>query len=204
MGLNYALVVSTLFQFRDRLPELSTKKNKNIIKYFQETAFDPNDEETPTPELKEIAQVAGLSRPKVNEIVRDLYAKLLDSFNNKPIAIKQSTITVHISFTWEEIQQFRKNDVGKEFLEQQVSVNFNLPIVPRIGESIRLDFLDSNFKYAFGEVYHISHELSSDTQTTILWVHPTKNYYDHWVKLKEKHEAHERWLRRLEIEKKEN
>lgn len=200
MGLNYALVVSTLFRFRDRLTDLSTRKNQGVIKYFQETPFDPKDDEAQTPELKAIAQIIGLPRSKVNEIVRDLYVRLLDSFRIDPIIIKQNYVTVHISYNWEELQELRKTDVGKEFLERQVSIDFNLPIMPRIGESIRLDFLDSNFKHSFGEIYHISHELSSDIQRAILWVHPTKSYYDHWVKLKEKHEAHERWLKRLDAE----
>jgi hypothetical protein len=198
MGLNYHLVVHTLFEFKDRLEKFSTPKNLKVLEYFQKTAYNFEDEDAHTPQLKEITQLVDLPRTKVNEIIKDFYNRLIESFSYEPIEIKRSVVTIHIAFTWEEQKELEKTEAGKEFLKQQLSIDVNLPIIPRVGEDIRLDFLDFNSRFAHGCVYRISHEFTGRVQRTTLWVHPTKNHYNHWMKLKS---DYERWEKGVESER---
>jgi len=149
--------------------------------------------------LKEIAELIGVSRPKVNEMVKDLYFKLVGSFYDKAIEIDKAVVTILICIPWDE----EKKPEGRRRYEHRVDekylqIDVSLPHIPRIGEKISLEFIERNSRYSSGYIYNISHEISGARQRIILWVHPYHNYYHEWMKLKKGYEDQERWIKQLE------
>lgn len=63
-----------------------------------------------------------------------------------------------------------------------------LPRIPRLGETINIDFIESDLKYNHGTVVEISHDITCQRQRTIIHVHPIKNFFHQWDKMRVKYE----------------
>lgn len=156
MGINYYKVISTLFEFKDRLKEFATSKNQTVIDYFVNTLIDVREEDAKIPELKNISEIVNLPRSKVNEIVKDPYEKLLNSFTFQPIKIKEAIVSVFISIPWDEADRREIDQGHKDYLNKvAVFIDVTLPYLPRIGEEISFEFLDRNAKFYRGYVHEV-------------------------------------------------
>jgi len=152
-----------------------------------------------TPKLKEIAEATGILTSKVN--VKDLYFRLVASFYDKPVEISKTVVTILICIPWDERKQPNgRRRYERDVDEKQLQIDVTVSDIPRIGEQISLEFIERDSRYSNGHVYNISHELTGAQQRIILWVHPYHNYYYEWMKLKKGYEDHERWLKWMESE----
>lgn len=193
------MVISSLIEFRDRLPEFRTPKNEKVVEYFVDCKIDVYDDEAKIPELKDIAASVNLPRPKVNEYVKDLYGKMKESLASRPFTVSKVNVEIYISRPWNER---RKTKYGypdfSDVDERTTTVKCNLPYVPRIGEEIELIFFDRDHNHTRGYVYNVQHTISGATQNITVFVHPSGNYYHHWMTLKEEYERWQSWRANLE------
>lgn len=187
MARKYVAIVSTLFEFRDRLEEFRTEKNQSIIRFLKETPFDPYDYSMP-PSPKEIAKATCNKYDKTLAIVNKLYSDLIESFRFNPFQVNKTLVCISISIPWDERPR-GQNLYSNLTDDRDVQIEVMLPFVPRIGERISLGFIEKESRYGYGYVTEINHEISGAMQKVVLHVHPYNNYYHEWVKLRKQYET---------------
>lgn len=72
---------------------------------------------------------------------------------------------------------------------------------PRIGEEIEFEIVPGNH-FERGVVHSIIHRIKGKTQYVEIIAHPIDTDYDRWMKLKEKYETHQRWLKQIQVSNK--
>ncbi|HEY6436844.1 MAG TPA: hypothetical protein VIY47_09645 [Ignavibacteriaceae bacterium] len=149
--------------------------------------MDLSDHDLGFPETTEIAKSIGLPRHKVTGLVQDLYVDMLEYFSDNSLTIKEAVQVLYIHFPYDEEDKIHKS-YKEEAKQMSLWLQVQLPVIPRLAEEISLNFIENGIKYDHGFVTEISHEVSCLQQRTIIHVHPLKNYYHQWDKLRVKHE----------------
>lgn len=149
--------------------------------------MDLSDHDLGFPETTEIAKSIGLPRQYVTGLVQDLYVDMLEYFSDNSFIIKNHVQVIYIHFPYDEEDTIHKG-YREEAKQKALWFQVQLPAVPRLGEEISLNFIENDIKYDHGYVTEIAHEISCLQQRTIIHVHPLKNYFHQWDKLRVKHE----------------
>lgn len=124
---------------------------------------------------------------------------LIESLYDKPHAITDCVHAIYIHI-YGEHKSSPDNELSEEQKKRHFWGEFKLPVTPRLGEKISIDFIDGNIKYTRGVVTEIHHDIGINSQRIVIYVHPFRNYYWMWEKLKNEHIQHERWQRRVNSE----
>jgi len=196
MSLNYYKAISSLITYQERMAQFSNKKNELVIRCLSSWDIGINKDEPNYPDTKEIATQLGIDRQKVNVMVKDLYTKVIESFYDNPLQIQECVHVIYISIPYDEENTFKNKEYLEIVKKQYLWFETKLPVTPRIGEEISLDFIDSQLKHNRGYVIKVQHEIIERQQRIILYVHPFKDYYHQWNKMKEEFE----WKKRRDRE----
>jgi hypothetical protein len=200
--MNYFFAITTLIHFKDRHHLILTKKNEIVLKYLNSIDLPDDYDGEEVPDVTEISKATNLPRTKIHPILYESYQAMILSLSNTPHAISKCVQAIYVGIPYDEEE--RRNKAAKELEEKKVLwAELKLPVIPRLGETINLNFVDWNtdFKYHHGVVVDIHHDISVTQQKVIIYVHPYKNYYGQWEKLKQQHLNHERWVRELQSRK---
>jgi hypothetical protein len=199
MKMNYFYAITALILFKDRHPLILTEKNETVLKYLKSINLRPEYDSKDVPDVTQICKATNLPRTKVYPILFQSYEAIIKSLCEKPHTISECVQDVRITIPYDE--EDRIDGVDKEIEnERALWAEFKLPIIPRLGETISLDFIDSRSNYSKhrrGVVVDIEHHISITEQRIVIHVHPFKNYYGQWEKLKRQHNKRERRLREL-------
>lgn len=187
MAKDYYKMIKALFGFRDKLDRISKNKNQMLVDFFREKEINLRDDEQVYPNISEISKSTGLPRHKVTSLIQDLYNEALEYLSYNSLTIKEAVQILYIHFPYDEESTIHKN-YKEEAKRMSLWLQVQLPVVPRLGETIYLNFIESDIKYGHGCVTEISHEISCVDQRTIIHVHPLKNYFHQWDKMKVIHE----------------
>lgn len=182
-GLIYAILI-----FKSYWPSVRSEKSEPLIDALSKIDFDENDKDWDTvPSNKVLAESCGLSRTKVNQLIRKMYADILFQFNDNPPLITKYEHYISIGIPWDD-RRYKKRKTESDY-DEDTWVNIKLPFTPRIGDNINLEFIDRT-KYTRGCVYNVEHTITGNSQNIYIQVHPFDNEYSRWQKLKE---HHDRW-----------
>ncbi len=195
MGLNYYKAISTLITYKDRLVQFQTPKNESVIKLLMKWEIDMTYPDDPNyPNSKEMASTLGVDRQKVNVQIKDLYMKIISSFADAPLILRDCVHVIYIHIPYDEERSVKNKDYLRTLGQRNLLFETKLPYMPRIGESISLDFIEHPLKFNRGYINEIRHEIDGYTQRVILYVHPLKGFYHQWSKMKHEHD----WRLRME------
>jgi nucleoid DNA-binding protein len=191
MRYNKIKVRNALLNFKHRLNEFRNKNNSAIVDLIQE--LNHLQEDFSFPENEEIAKQTGLKKEKVSQIIRKLYEELMEKLSEKDTIIKDVSICLWIHFPWHEAEERRKR-FTQQGMTQRESFLFHchLPFVPRVGEEIQLDFVDSAIGYNHGYVFNVCHRIDAISQIIDVEVHPLNSPYKNWLAQKHEYEEDER------------
>jgi hypothetical protein len=193
MKINYYRATSALISFKDRLNLLVNKKNQQVLAFLQSISLDNDADDIGVPDVTRICEVTGLKRNKVHPILYDSYVALLESLTNIPHVVTDHIHAIYIRLDDDFVEGKRKS---KEYLERDSRMSFwgefRLPVTPRPGEFVSLEFLDWDVKYPRGVVTEVHHEISGERQRIVIYVNPFRNYYWQWSKLKDQYVTEER------------
>lgn len=187
MAKDYYKMIKALFGFRDHLHALTNKKNQKLVDYLTTEEIDLRDEELEYPDTTKISQITGLSRPKVASLIQELYTETLEHLSYNSLLIKEAVQILYIHFPYDEESTIHKN-YKEEAKRMSLWLQVELPVIPRLGEEISLPFIENDIKYDHGYVTEINHDISCWQQRTIIHIHPLKNFFHQWDKLRTKHE----------------
>lgn len=206
MKINYYRATTALISFKDRFNLLVNKKNQSVLSFLQTINLNHEADDTGVPDVTKICEITGLKRNKVHPILYETYVSLLESLYAKP-----HTVSNHIHAIWIRLDDefVDKKNRTKDYEERESKMSFwgefRLPVTPRPGEFISLDFMDWDIKYCRGVVTEVHHEISAEQQRIVVYVNPFRNYYWRWNKLKEEYLTEERnreyWRKHREEEK---
>lgn len=80
---NYFGLIYAILMFKSYWPSVRSEKSEPLIDALSKIDFDENDKDWDTvPSNKVIAESCGLSRTKVNQMIRKMYADILFQFND--------------------------------------------------------------------------------------------------------------------------
>lgn len=187
MAKDYYKMIKALFGFRDKLDGISNSKNQKLVDFLRNTEVNPRDEEQVYPDITEISKSTALPRHKVISLIQELYTEALEYLSYNSLTIKEAIQILYIHFPYDEESTIHKN-YKEEAKRMSLWLQVQLPVVPRLGEFIHLNFIEDDIKYSHGCVTEISHEISGVDQRTIIHVHPLKNYFHQWDKMRIRHE----------------
>lgn len=192
--LNYYRVIYTLILLKERLLKIEKDKYKALVKELTDYEIDPFNEDQELPTNKSLAKRLNYSQAKTNNLLKLLHHEIIESSWWFPIENREYVHTLYIHIP-EEMSHSKKNK--SDAIEDEYTwVYIKLPHTPRLGEEIRLDFLEG-WRYTYGYVHRIKHELDGAVQRILIFIHPFENYYYQWNRLKEEKDARERWRRSL-------
>lgn len=187
MALDYYKMIKTLFGFRSDLPKVETEKNGTLIKYILDRNLEFDDDDLVYPDVMAIAKEIGVAKHKVRSMIQDLYSDILLYYSDNSLILKKAVQVLYIHFPYDEEESIHKN-YREEAKRLSLWLQVDLPVIPRLGETINLDFIESDLKYNHGHVVEIDHDITFSVQRTIIHIHPLKNYFHHWAKLGKRHE----------------
>lgn len=200
MKMNYYYAIECLIQFKERHNLILNKKNESVLKYLRSVELREDFESEEVPDVTMIASATKLPRAKIHTILYDSYMKLIETLYGHPHTVTKCVHAIYI-YTYDDY----KDSPNKEFREEEKKKyfwgEFSLPVTPRLGETIAIDFMDRDVKYTRGVVAEVYHEIGFSCQRIVLYVHPYKNYYWMWDKLKNEHIQNERWLNNIRGER---
>jgi len=197
MKINYHNAIKALIEFKDRHTLISNPKNVAILDYLHFFEVDPEDEDDEyVPDISKITKSLNMPRNKVYPIIYKAYMDLVETFQNTPYRVDNYLCDIYI-FTQGDYAKSKNKQFEEEEKLKYLWGEFVLPVIPRLGESIEIAFIERDYKYNRGIVTEIFHEIHPTSQKIVIYVHPYKNYYYQWEKLKSEHLNHERWLKRI-------
>jgi hypothetical protein len=187
MALDYYKMVKALFGFRNSLPKIETERNGKLINYILNKNLEFDDDDLVYPDAIVIAKVIGVAKHKVRGMIQALYSDLLLYHSDNSLILKKAVKVLYIHFPYNEEECIHKN-YREEAKRLSLWLQVDLPVIPRLGETINLVFIESDLKYNHGYVVEIDHDITCSVQRTIIHVHPLKNYFHHWAKQGKRHE----------------
>jgi hypothetical protein len=196
MKINYYFAINSLIQFKNRHHLLLNKKNESVLNYLSSVELNEGYESKDVPDVTKIAEATNLPRNKVYPILYQSYLDLIESIGTKPHEISGCVHAIYIH-TYDDYKDSSNLELKEEQEKKHLWAEYKLAVTPRLGEIINIDFIDQNIKYNHGVVTEIHHDIGITSQRIVIYVHPFKNYYWMWNKLKNDHINHERWLSQL-------
>lgn len=187
----YNVIIHTLIVFKKYLRDIEEEKYQTLIKTLINSPYTESDKDWDTlPDNKQLATQTNISRTKINQQLWKLYSILLEKFFENPPEINKPTHLVHIGIPWDEKRE--SNDRSIELLEDEKAIWVGVQFyeTPKIGEEIELDFLEGS-KYRRGYVHEVRHTISGYHHEIYIHVHPFKNEYYKWQKMKKKYDIGE-------------
>ncbi|WP_089357860.1 hypothetical protein [Ekhidna lutea] len=183
-------MIETLVIFKRYLSGDSPLESK-----LRKLEFSSMNEEDNLPTNQELSKELEIPRVKLNKELRVLYEKFIEGTWDSPPEIKEVFHTIVISIPYDERKQKHGKNWYYEPDERSTHFRLKLTHTPRIGEQLDLSFIERNEKFKRGYVYDISHCIYGDVHDIQVHVHPFKNYYHQWEKMKDEHEWWERQRR---------
>ncbi|MBL7857257.1 MAG: hypothetical protein JNM57_06175 [Cyclobacteriaceae bacterium] len=203
MKINYYRAIESLISFKERIPLIMNRKNEPVLNYLKTIELNYENDDVGVPDISKICDSVKLPRNKVYPILYESYLALLESLTTKPHTISDCVHAIYVhshdEYSDSKNKEFKERESAREFWGE-----FRLPVTPRLGESISLDFVEFNTKYNRGIVTEVHHEIRSDSQRIVIYVHPFRNYYWQWDKLKKEHNHREQWMRRIQESRDQN
>jgi hypothetical protein len=204
MKLNYYRATEALISFKDQFEFIKNKKNDLVLSYLNSVELDYDKDEIGVPDVTKICEAIGLPRNKVHPILFQAYIDLLESLATHPSKVTDCVHAIYIrhheQVPWKGKRTKKEQQADEVESERSFWGEFRLPVTPRLGESISLDFIDWNTKYSRGIVTEVQHEISGLRQRIVLYVHPTRNYFWQWKRLEKEDRERDEWLEYLERE----
>lgn len=187
---NYYKLIRHSLDLQDLWVYVTDSKFDRLKEALLSSEFDANDEDWEIqPTNKTIASLLNLNQSKVNKLIREFYFKLSTYFHYGQITLDEYFHVIILSPPMDEtIVSTGKRWKFKDD-ERSLTVRMKLPVTPRVGECIRIEF-NENDKYSMGYVYDVQHDLSGYRQKILVFAHPRKNPYENWVKMKERYQMH--------------
>lgn len=187
--------IRALIEMKQFFPFLRNEKNAAVIDYLDsfEIPIDYNEEQSyKTPDLTEIARQLKTLNSKVSPLIRDLYNKCILLLETRELNVKHSKTIIRIS-------GHRDYERGHPEYDKCIFLEVNLPVLPRVGETIHLSFIDPGLKDYRGTVFSIDHFISGNCQTITVEVDRRDNYYYKWRLLQKETEEWDNWLHGLDV-----
>lgn len=197
MKMNYYYAISALIDFKNKHHLIANQKNMSLLTYLGGIELKPNYDSEEVPDVKMIAAAINLPNQKVNQLLYQTYLDLLKALEENPHKVSELVHVIYIT-TYDDYNDNPNKEYAEQLKKQHFWGEFNLPVTPRLGESINIDFLDRNIKYNHGVVTEIHHDVGLNYQRIIIYLHPYKNYFWMWEKLKDEHHRQERLLRSIQ------
>lgn len=199
MKMNYYYAISCLIILKDRHSLILNKKNEKVLNYLSTIELIDEFESNQIPDTAKIAEATGLPKNKINPILYQSYHEIIATLKHRPLPLNEYIHAIYIRR--HEIDEFGSKKDSKVEIERDQDRTFwgefKLPVTPRIGEHLSLDFLERNINYTYGIVTEVHHEIHGTKQRIVIYVHPRRNYYWQWERIKRENEDEERWLRDL-------
>jgi multisubunit Na+/H+ antiporter MnhE subunit len=170
-----------------------------VLNYLNKVELAADFESKDVPDVTTISLATNVARTKIHPILYESYMDLIESLETKPQTIAGYVHAIHIH-TYDEYKDSKNKEFAEELKRKHFWGEFRLPITPRLGETISIDFIDSNIKYTRGVVTEIHHDIGISCQRIVIYVHPIRNYYWMWEKLKNEHNYYERWIKTIRRE----
>lgn len=195
MKMNYFFAISSLIYLKQRHHLIQDQKNEAVLKYLATIEINDYDDSDQVPDAKMIATQTNLPRNKVYDILYQTYLRLIESLGEHPHQVAECIHAIYINTPLEFGRKSKPETEGDQ--SRFLLAEFKLPVTPRLGENIRIDFLDREIKYSYGVVTEIHHDIRPHQQRIVIYVNPIHNFYWQWEKLKEEQEDRQRWMNRL-------
>lgn len=96
MAKDYYKMTKALFGFRDKLDELSNKKNQKLVDYLENKEINLRDEELAYPDTTEISKSTGLLRHKATSLIQELYIEALEYLSYNSLTIKEAVQVLYV------------------------------------------------------------------------------------------------------------
>lgn len=194
---NYYLLVEFLLSVKQEFFRIELPKFQDLITELKKFPYDPDLENNEIPDCDELAKKLGFKKAKVQKLLKELRSKILEDFYWNPLQIKRVEQTIFISIPYDEVKQAKAPDYKDYARENSLSISVKMPFTPRIGERINLSSFNKDVDFNNGYVYKIDHEITPNVQRVFIWVHPFKDYYHHWMKMKKNFEDHKLWIKMI-------
>ncbi len=209
MKINYHNALHTLISFKAQFQFIRDSKNDRLLSYLEAIVLNYDADEIGVPDISVVCEAVKLPRNKVYPIIYKSYISLIESLAPHPATVSNCIHAIYIARHHEEESfRYKRGKQNKEELEAQERESaltfwgeFRLPVTPRLGEIISLDFIDWNIKYRRGVVTEIHHEISGAGQRIVLYVHPFRNYYWWWKRLERDENQRQSRERQWELER---
>ena len=134
-----------------------------------------------------------VSITKCNSYLKQILKELVKDFDVfKPLGIDEVIHHVMIMLNYEEWKRAEENK--KIDMPESISYHLQLKETPRIGEYIEFESVPGN-RFERGIVHEVRHVIQGKTQIIEVYAHSFETDYDRWMKLKEKYESRQRWLK---------
>lgn len=193
MSTNYYKLIETLILMKREFNRVHKPKYHELIDLLNEYEVHPYKDNENIPNNKQIATLLNCSSAKTNDLLKGLLKELLADINSNPLEIKDFVHKIHIHIPYEEQNKILhlNKKANKELIREYTWLEVKLPITPKIGEEIELDFLQDAW-YNRGYVHRIQHTITGSRQEIYIEVHPLHDEYYRWQKMKENYEYKEK------------
>jgi len=198
----YYNMILNLIRFKDDLQFIEGKKYHQLVSVLKEYEIPFNDDDDfHVPDNKELAEKLKIPYPKANSLIKELYVKILEYYSDNTLVINECEQIIHIHIPLDEEKKEIKKKDPDHYFKFSRWLKVKLPVLPRIGDEIILDFIDWNYTIINrGYVHNIEHHIIGKKQEIRIEVHPINNYYFQWKKMQEKYENRQLEERSREIE----
>jgi len=201
MGADYNKIISSLILFKEDLDAIDDKKYHDLITVLKEYEICIDDEKWNIPDKKELAEKLNISYSKSLLLFKGLYEKFLEYYSDNILEFNEFEQEIHIHIPYEEKEKDLLKRNPNYYFKNSTYLKVKLPFIPRIGEEISLDFIESGFGANRGYVHEVRHVLMGKRQIIEIIVHPSEDYYHKWKKMEEKFKERQLWLKWIRSEK---
>jgi aromatic ring-cleaving dioxygenase len=173
-----------------------------VITELSKYEFYANSDNDHLPDHIQLAGILGYNQAKMNKILKELFNQIIENLYENPIMINNVIHHLHIHPYFESEDQKNKEWVKDQWYKA-ITVSIILPVTSRIGDYIKLPFLQmhpgfsTEDKYDSGYVHEVRHYIYGTTQNISVYIYPFKNFYYKWDEMKKEFDDNKRWLARL-------
>lgn len=198
---NYLMIIENLIQLKGEFHLITEAKYQGLIEVLKKYEVVPYSDNGHLPDHNELAKILNYSQGKTNSLIKGLLSSLLNSFNEHHLRIRNVVHFLQIlpySFPEEKFKDWHSKEWGKAVFIRTV-----LPVTPRIGEQIDLDFtrtisgFDTELPYNEGYVHDVRHKITGTIQEITIEIYPFRSIYYKWMDLKSDYETSMRWRERI-------
>jgi hypothetical protein len=170
------MIIENLILLKGKLHLIKEAKYQGLIEELKKYEVLPHSDNENLPDHVGLAKTLNLSQSKTNSLIKDLLRSLLTAFNEHPLRINNVVHFLQIipySFPEEKLKDWNSKEWDKAVFIRTV-----LPVTPRIGEYIDLDFtrtvlgFDTELPYNEGCVHDMRHNITGTTQEITIVIYP--------------------------------